>query len=152
MSFLMGRVKSGAGGASRSLAWAETKIAKAAGFPRVVRGTLDLDLCQVHVLAPGAMIPPEGGPGTPFLLLEACTVRGIPGCIAVPTLEPAAPHEVHMLGIVSYRHLRSGLGLRDGDVVEVETGIDPVRRQAILQRAVSEVPSRRGEREGSGRD
>ncbi|MGD0265231.1 MAG: DUF120 domain-containing protein [Candidatus Methylomirabilota bacterium] len=138
MSLLAGRVKGGAGDASRSLAWAETKIAEAAGFPRVLHGTLNLDLCQVHVFTPGAMVLPEGPPGTPFLLLEACRVNRIPGRIVVPTLEPAAPHELHMLEIVSYRRLRSVLRLRDGDLVEVETGIDPARWQAIRQRMLSE--------------
>jgi len=136
MKVIVGRVMNGAGLASRTLAYAEARIAERTGLSPLVRGTLDLGLEGAHHFTADVIIPPKEGDGfgAQFLLLQACLVHGphvvigrkvrIPACLLLPVLEPAAPYLVTRIAIVSNYHLRSILRLMTGDRVGVEVDID----------------------------
>jgi CTP-dependent riboflavin kinase len=121
---LEGRVTTGFGVAGEHLALVTDLICRRIGLPSLVPGTLNVRLGAPYRFEPDAEIAPDEY-GYERLKLKRCCVRGVPAVILRPeTHETGNGHGEAYLELLAGVHLRSTLGLRDDDLIDVVTGQD----------------------------
>ena len=122
MLILEGRVTAGFGVAREHLAPIADLLCVRSGLPTVAPGTLNLRLGASYQFEPDAEISRDEY-GYERLKLQRCCVGGIPAVILRPeTHESGNGHGDAYVELLAAVHLRTALGLSDGDVVDVVVG------------------------------
>ena len=129
-----GRVVSGFGVAAEHLAPIAELIRERTGLADLVPGTFNLRLGAPYRFEPDAVISAEEY-GYEVLKLKRCCVAGLPAVILRPESHEAGNgHGDAHLELLAAVHLRTTLGVTDGDLVDVITGPDlacwPANRQS----------------------
>ncbi len=124
MKTLIGQISSTTFGvATRNLAGVMSLIEKRMGLANLVQGTLNIKIQEDYIVIPDAIISPQeyGLPET--IKLQRCLISGYKAIIMRPDTHEIRPNWGHgkaHLELMSPFHLRTTLGLKDGDAVAVQ--------------------------------
>ena len=119
MRILEGRVTTGFGVAKEHLAPVADIIRARTGLPTLAPGTLNVRLSAPYRFEPDAEVT-QAEYGYERLKLKRCCVRGVPAVILRPeTHESGNGHGDAYVELLAAVHLRTALGLVDGDLVDV---------------------------------
>lgn len=122
MLTLEGRVTTGFGVAQDHLAPIAALLLERTGLPALVPGTLNLRLGAPYRFEPDAEITHDEY-GYERLKLQRCCIGGLPAVILRPdTHESGNGHGDAYVELLAAVHLRTALGLIDGDRVAVVVG------------------------------
>jgi CTP-dependent riboflavin kinase len=123
MQKLKGFVTKGFGVAGSNLRHVVPLIIERTGLPRVVEGTLNVQIEAPYIVMPDALITADEYDGREAIKLQRCRIRGLRAVIMRPTMHESVPafgHGTSHVELLSHVHLRTVLHLADGAGVEVE--------------------------------
>jgi len=93
------------------------------GLPSLVPGTLNIKIDEPYIARPDAKITAAEYNGAEEIKLQRCRIGGIRAVIMRPTTHEVIRRYGHgrkHFELLSHRHLRTALGIGDGDAVTVE--------------------------------